>query len=70
MFFEACRLLLAACLFYFIFHIPATLTDQVTQRCWSKYRRYPFRSLLRSREMLIGKICTPNLVIISRTGLI
>ena len=34
----------------------------MTQRCWSKYRRYPFRSLLRSREMLIGKICTPNLV--------
>src|SRR6056300_1723880 len=45
-----------------VIHIPATLTDQVTQRCWSKYRRYPFRSLLRSREMLIGKICTPNLV--------
>jgi hypothetical protein len=27
---EACRLS----------HTPATLTDQVTQRCWSKYRRY------------------------------
>jgi len=25
--------------------------DQGSQRCWSKYRRYPFRSLLRSREM-------------------
>src|SRR5210317_1920521 len=36
--------------------------DQGSQRCWSKYRRYPFRSLIRSREMLIGKICTPNLV--------
>jgi len=25
--------------------------DQGSQRCWSKYRCYPFRSLLRSREM-------------------